>query len=200
METSKSRICVKNLPKYITEDRLKEFFSQKGEVTDVKLMRTIDGKSRQFGFIGYRTMQEAEEAIKYFSKSYMDTSRIICEALWYRVVKDIPGDSCSGCCVSNSPNEVVPTEPGPSGGQLTVAPIRTEGADPCNPLVEDGNMVFFEKSHRWPQEQFGLFSRSVSLKADVTTRPNKPLMLMMSCCVQFPTVVFSCYEALVSAD
>ena len=36
----RSRICVKNLPKYTTEDRLREFFSQKGEVTDVKLART----------------------------------------------------------------------------------------------------------------------------------------------------------------
>ncbi|GAB4829474.1 hypothetical protein Ancab_019147 [Ancistrocladus abbreviatus] len=74
-----SRICVKNLPKYVTEDRLREFFSQKGEVTDAKLMRTIDGKSRQFGFIGYRTEQEAEEAVKYFDMSFLDTSRIACE-------------------------------------------------------------------------------------------------------------------------
>ncbi|KAI5667360.1 hypothetical protein M9H77_17213 [Catharanthus roseus] len=74
-----SRICVKNLPKYVAEDRLREFFSQKGEVTDCKLMRTKDGKSRQFGFIGFRTEQEAEEAIKYFNKSFMDTSRIFCE-------------------------------------------------------------------------------------------------------------------------
>ncbi|GMH13957.1 hypothetical protein Nepgr_015798 [Nepenthes gracilis] len=41
-------------------------------------------------------------------------------------------DSCSGCCVSNSPNGVVPTEHGPSGGQLTVAPISTEGISPCS--------------------------------------------------------------------
>ncbi|PSS01112.1 Multiple RNA-binding domain-containing protein, partial [Actinidia chinensis var. chinensis] len=74
-----SRICVKNLPKYITEDRLREFFSQKGEVTDAKLLRTKDGKSRQFGFIGYRTEQEAKEALKYFNSSYLDTSRINCE-------------------------------------------------------------------------------------------------------------------------
>ncbi|XVF27207.1 hypothetical protein REPUB_Repub14bG0087200 [Reevesia pubescens] len=74
-----SRICVKNLPKHLAEDRLREFFSQKGEITDAKLMRTKDGKSRQFAFIGYRTEQEAEEAIKYFNKSYLDTSRVICE-------------------------------------------------------------------------------------------------------------------------
>ncbi|GFZ08317.1 nucleotide/nucleic acid binding protein [Actinidia rufa] len=74
-----SRICVKNLPNYISEDRLREFFSQKGEVTDAKLLRTKDGKSRQFGFIGYRTEQEAKEALKYFNSSYLDTSRINCE-------------------------------------------------------------------------------------------------------------------------
>ncbi|KAF5944668.1 hypothetical protein HYC85_018745 [Camellia sinensis] len=74
-----SRICVKNLPKYVAEDRLRELFSQKGEVTDAKLMRTKDGKSRQFGFVGYRTVQEAEEALKYFNNSYMDTYRITCE-------------------------------------------------------------------------------------------------------------------------
>lgn len=35
-----SRLCVKNLPKYVTEPRLKEHFSAKGEVTDVKVLRT----------------------------------------------------------------------------------------------------------------------------------------------------------------
>lgn len=74
-----SRICVKNLPKYVAEDRLREVFSQKGEVTDAKLMRTKDGKSRQFAFIGFRTENEALEAIKYFNKSYLDTCRITCE-------------------------------------------------------------------------------------------------------------------------
>ena len=31
---------MKNLPKYVAEDRLKQEFSRKGEITDVKLMRT----------------------------------------------------------------------------------------------------------------------------------------------------------------
>ncbi|KAL6531967.1 hypothetical protein OROGR_013937 [Orobanche gracilis] len=75
-----SRICVKNLPKHVLEDRLREHFSQKGgEITDVKLMRTKDGKSRQFAFIGFRSDHEAQEAIRYFNRSYLDTSRITCE-------------------------------------------------------------------------------------------------------------------------
>ncbi|EYU30293.1 hypothetical protein MIMGU_mgv1a0257881mg, partial [Erythranthe guttata] len=75
----RSRICVKNFPKYVAEVRLREFFSQKGEVTDAKLMRTKDGKSRQFGFVGFRTEHEAEEATNYFNKSFLDTCRITCE-------------------------------------------------------------------------------------------------------------------------
>ncbi|KAE9450705.1 hypothetical protein C3L33_17393, partial [Rhododendron williamsianum] len=77
---SRSRLCVKNLPKNVNEKRLREFFSQKGEVTDAKIMRTKDGNSRQFGFVGYRTEGEAEEAVKYFNNSYLDTSRVVCES------------------------------------------------------------------------------------------------------------------------
>ncbi|KAI4370303.1 hypothetical protein MLD38_018667 [Melastoma candidum] len=42
-------------------------------------MRTKDGKSRQFGFVGFRTPELAQEAIAYFNKSFLDTCRISCE-------------------------------------------------------------------------------------------------------------------------
>ncbi|CAD6259656.1 unnamed protein product [Miscanthus lutarioriparius] len=74
-----SRLCVKNLPKGADERRLREVFSRKGEVTDTKVIRTKDGKSRQFAFIGYRTNEEAEEALKYFNNTYIDTCKITCE-------------------------------------------------------------------------------------------------------------------------
>lgn len=35
-----SRVCVKNLPKYITEASLRKHFAAKGEVTDIKIMKT----------------------------------------------------------------------------------------------------------------------------------------------------------------
>lgn len=82
MTDSTSRICVKNLPKYIDDNRLRSLFSEKGEITDVKLMRTKDGKSRQFAFIGFRTEHEAQEAIRYFNKSFINTHRIACESAW----------------------------------------------------------------------------------------------------------------------
>lgn len=35
-----SRLCVKNLPKYATEKRIKDHFAEKGLITDAKLVKT----------------------------------------------------------------------------------------------------------------------------------------------------------------
>lgn len=71
-----SRLIVKGLPSYLTDVRLREHFSQKGAVTDVKLMKRPDGTSRRFGFVGFRTESEAQAAQEYFDRTYIDTSRI----------------------------------------------------------------------------------------------------------------------------
>jgi RNA recognition motif-containing protein len=34
-----SRLFIRNIPKHITEERLKKHFSQKGAVTDVKILK-----------------------------------------------------------------------------------------------------------------------------------------------------------------
>ncbi|KAK6204640.1 multiple RNA-binding domain-containing protein 1 [Scheffersomyces amazonensis] len=71
-----SRLIVKGLPKYFTEDKLKEHFSKQGNVTDVKLMKKRNGESRRFAFIGYKSMADAEDAVRYFNNSFIDTARI----------------------------------------------------------------------------------------------------------------------------
>ena len=72
-----SRLIVKNLPAYLNEARLREHFSSKGGViTDTKLARRSDGTSRRFGFVGFKTEQEAQEALQYFHKTFIDTARI----------------------------------------------------------------------------------------------------------------------------
>ena len=101
-----SRLCVKGLPKYVSEARLREHFSAKGEVTDAKVVRSKydlcfasllgltapsfvavsdaiwgadscrDGTSRQFGFVGFRSAEEATDARNYFNRTFIDTSRI----------------------------------------------------------------------------------------------------------------------------
>lgn len=71
-----SRLIVKGLPKYYTEENLKKHFSQQGDVTDVKLVKSKNGESRRFAFIGYKSDESAEKAVKFFNKSFIDTSRI----------------------------------------------------------------------------------------------------------------------------
>eukprot|EP00854_Cymbomonas_tetramitiformis_P002948 gene2948-3763_t len=81
-EMRSTRICVKGLPKHVDEKRVREHFSSKGVVTDVKILRTGDGRSRQFGFVGFRTEDEAEAAMSYFNRTFVDTSRISVELVF----------------------------------------------------------------------------------------------------------------------
>lgn len=74
-----SRIFVKNLPKHISDARFRSHFAVKGEVTDSRLIYTSDGTFRRFGFIGYRSEEEAKSAQEYFNNSFIDTSRIVVE-------------------------------------------------------------------------------------------------------------------------
>ena len=75
-----SRLIVKNLPTYVTPARLREHFQQKGcpsgTLTDVKVSLKQDGTSRRFGFIGYKTEQEAYAAKEWFDRTFLDSTRI----------------------------------------------------------------------------------------------------------------------------
>ncbi|EJS41268.1 mrd1p [Saccharomyces arboricola H-6] len=86
-----SRIIVKGLPVYLTDDNLKEHFTkrlrqkhshQAGNgsgpdlITDVKILRDRNGESRRFGFIGYRNEEDAFDAVDYFNGSFVNTSKI----------------------------------------------------------------------------------------------------------------------------
>lgn len=74
-----SRICVKGLGKNTDEKVLRELFSSRGEVTDVKLARKADGTTRKFAFIGFRTDLQAQEAVRYFNNTFIGLSRIAVE-------------------------------------------------------------------------------------------------------------------------
>ncbi|TRM63205.1 hypothetical protein BD626DRAFT_402977 [Schizophyllum amplum] len=76
-----SRLIIKNLPSYVTPDRLRQHFEQKGAphgtLTDVKVAMKQDGTSRRFGFVGYKSEQEAQAARNYFHKTFIDATRIM---------------------------------------------------------------------------------------------------------------------------
>lgn len=61
------KLFVGSLPFSSTEDGLKDFFSQAGEVVEVKIITDrYTGKSRGFGFVEMKSEEEAKKAIEMF--------------------------------------------------------------------------------------------------------------------------------------
>lgn len=74
-----SRLIIRNLPGNVKEERVRSIFGNKGELTDLKLCYTKDGKFRKFAFVGYKTEDQAKAALKHFNRSFVDTSKISVE-------------------------------------------------------------------------------------------------------------------------
>ncbi|KAM9858988.1 putative RNA-binding protein 19 isoform 2-T2 [Aulostomus maculatus] len=74
-----SRLIVKNLPNGMREERFRSMFAAFGTVTDCSLKFTKEGKFRKFGFVGFKTEEDANKALKHFNKSFVDTSRVTVE-------------------------------------------------------------------------------------------------------------------------
>ncbi|XP_054630657.1 probable RNA-binding protein 19 [Dunckerocampus dactyliophorus] len=74
-----SRLIVKNLPNGMKEERFRGMFADFGTVTDCTLKFTKDGKFRKFGFVGFRSEEDANNALKHFNRSFVDTSRVTVE-------------------------------------------------------------------------------------------------------------------------
>ncbi len=69
-----SRIFVKGLPPNLNEADLRKHFASKGHITDVKLI-----PHRRIGYVGYKSPQEAADAVKYFNRSFVRMSKISVE-------------------------------------------------------------------------------------------------------------------------
>jgi multiple RNA-binding domain-containing protein 1 len=71
MEAASSRIFVKGLPPTFSETDFRKHFSQGREVTDAKIF-----PNRRIGYVGYKTPEDAQKAVKYFNKTFIRMSRI----------------------------------------------------------------------------------------------------------------------------
>ncbi|KZV72311.1 hypothetical protein PENSPDRAFT_576375 [Peniophora sp. CONT] len=80
-----SRLIVKNLPVYVTPERLQQHFTQakapSGTITDVKVAHKRDGSSRRFGFVGFKSDAEAKAAQAWFDKTFIDSARVRVEVV-----------------------------------------------------------------------------------------------------------------------
>lgn len=116
-----SRLIVKNLPSYVTPARLREHFETKGcppgTITDFKVALKPDGTSRRFGFVGYKTEEEASTAKEWFDRTFVDSTRIsvniveVCRALHSRIIVNI---SCQGAKDAPTPRPNKRPRLGPS--------------------------------------------------------------------------------------
>jgi multiple RNA-binding domain-containing protein 1 len=70
-EIATSRIFVRNLPVNLTEHDFRTHFAQRHAVTDIKLIA-----HRRIGYVGYRTLEDAADAVKYFNKTFVRMSRL----------------------------------------------------------------------------------------------------------------------------
>lgn len=68
------------------EERFQSMFAAFGTVTDCSLKFTKDGKFRKFGFVGFRSDEEANRALKHLNRSFVDTSRVTVYAIYKNIV------------------------------------------------------------------------------------------------------------------
>ncbi|KAF2289818.1 hypothetical protein GH714_038797 [Hevea brasiliensis] len=61
-----SNVYVKNIDDDVTDEGLKEHFSQCGTITSAKLMRDDKGRSKGFGFVCFSSPEEATKAVNTF--------------------------------------------------------------------------------------------------------------------------------------
>ncbi|TIB05252.1 hypothetical protein E3P96_01268 [Wallemia ichthyophaga] len=88
---SRSRVIVKGLPSTADNSALRTHFGSRGAtITDAKVVfkkgsgvgtsRQL-GKSRGFGFVGFKTPEEAHEALQFFNNTYWGTSKLEVELI-----------------------------------------------------------------------------------------------------------------------
>jgi multiple RNA-binding domain-containing protein 1 len=85
-----SRLCLKITPVTLTEASLREKLLRETRgsgnsklldlsLTDLKIARTHQGKSRQLAFVGFKTAEQCAAAQKYWDRSYIGTHRVSAE-------------------------------------------------------------------------------------------------------------------------
>lgn len=75
-----SRLIIKNLPPYYKDTHLRNLLTpSKSDLTDIKIIHTQGGRSRQFAFVGLRTQAAANALKKRLHNTYVATSKITVE-------------------------------------------------------------------------------------------------------------------------
>ena len=74
-----TRICVKNMPPAYNEEKLKSLLTSSQpslRITDCRILKTKDGRSRKIAFVGFQSTSQADLAVAYFDRSFAGTARL----------------------------------------------------------------------------------------------------------------------------
>lgn len=75
------KLYVGNLIYEVTEDELKDYFSQAGNVVSATVIRFQDGKSKGFAFVEMETEEGATKAVETFNgQDYKGRNIVVAEA------------------------------------------------------------------------------------------------------------------------
>jgi len=89
-----TRVCIKNVPPNFSEAKLRSHLTSNSQrhliITDCKILRTQDGKSRKLAFVGFKDVEMANHVIKHFDKSFALTSKLQVEPAFSKGQKDVP--------------------------------------------------------------------------------------------------------------
>lgn len=66
-----SRIFIRGLPPNLTPEEFQRHFSKQAIITDARLI-----PHRRIGYVGFKSAEDAVNAVKYYNKSFIRTSRI----------------------------------------------------------------------------------------------------------------------------
>ncbi|KAI1827090.1 MRD1-like protein [Xylaria intraflava] len=133
-----SRIFVRGLPPTIHENELRKHFGAKGHVSDIKCF-----PQRRIGYVGFKTPNEAAEAVKFFNRSYIRMSRIHVE-----LAKPVTDSSLSRPGHSNeqpksgpkakAESESMPQQvPSRENPEATAKKRKREALDESDPKVQE---------------------------------------------------------------
>ncbi|KAG6788997.1 hypothetical protein POTOM_005077 [Populus tomentosa] len=71
-----TNLYVKNLDETITEDGLKDMFSAVGDVSSVAIMMDHEGKSKHFGFVNFKSPDDAKKAVDVMNGSVVGSKTL----------------------------------------------------------------------------------------------------------------------------
>jgi RNA recognition motif-containing protein len=77
-EAASKQVYVGNLPYQVTEQDLKDYFGKYGGIEAVRIVKNYSsGRSKGFGFVTYRSVAEAKNALVAHGQKYKDRTIVV---------------------------------------------------------------------------------------------------------------------------